>query len=164
MMGLEIHHVTLGLFLFFTLAIRQGVLGIFCWECNSEYDHRCKDPFRNFTFAPTDCSQRFLLHYPEHDATVCRKIVQRVKGEYRYIRSCGFLEDEKAARGCYRRAGTFDVQIEYCQCKHDECNAGYSMLLNNQSAHSKTVIIAASVAILMASYLYNTNKWMLLTT
>ena len=29
-----------------------------CWECNSQYDHRCGEHFDNFTVALVDCDQR----------------------------------------------------------------------------------------------------------
>ena len=29
-----------------------------CWECNSQYDHRCGEHFNNFTVALVDCDQR----------------------------------------------------------------------------------------------------------
>ena len=69
-----------------------------CWECNSQYDHRCGEAFDNFTVALVDCDQRSsdvahidrenLVRYNAYTvaeakeipdtskATVCRKTTQ----------------------------------------------------------------------------------------
>ncbi|XP_076365550.1 UPAR/Ly6 domain-containing protein crok-like [Tachypleus tridentatus] len=100
----------------------HGGTAIMCWECNSIYDPNCNDPFNNFTMALVDCSQRSLPHYPNTPATLCRKVIQKVNNEYRYIRSCGWLTDEKRESECMKRAGTYHVLIQYCNCKADGCN------------------------------------------
>ncbi|XP_013772681.1 uncharacterized protein LOC106457780 [Limulus polyphemus] len=101
----------------------QGGDAIKCWECNSLYDPNCADPFDNYTVAATDCADRFLPHYPNVSATLCRKIIQKVNNEYRYIRSCGWVHGEERFEGsCYKRAGTFHVMIDYCNCANDRCN------------------------------------------
>lgn len=100
----------------------KGGRAIKCWECNSHYDANCADPFENYTFALTDCSQRSLSHYPNTRASLCRKIVQKVNENYRYIRGCGWLPEEKEGVECVKRAGTFNVLVQYCNCKDDGCN------------------------------------------
>lgn len=96
---------------------------IHCWECNSHYDRNCADPFQNETFALTDCDQRDLEHLPQQKATVCRKIVQKVRDDYRFVRGCGWLSNEKEGSECFKRAGTFNVLIQFCSCGGDGCNA-----------------------------------------
>ena len=67
---------------------------IFCWDCNSAFDPRCKDKFNNISIAYTDCSQRSLDHLGDLTATFCRKTIQQ--GEFI----------------CYHRVGT-DPNIEH---------------------------------------------------
>ncbi|KFM58231.1 hypothetical protein X975_04859, partial [Stegodyphus mimosarum] len=114
--------VWLPLLVTFAFTIRTG-FAIKCWECNSRYDRDCGDPFNNATFALTDCNQRNLEHFPQQQATVCRKILQKVRDDYRIVRGCGFLSSEKEGSDCFKRAGTFNVLIQYCSCDSDGCNA-----------------------------------------
>lgn len=52
--------------------------GIKCWDCRSDADPKCSDPFDNTTFAITDCKQlRPLSYLPGVQATMCRKIRQK---------------------------------------------------------------------------------------
>lgn len=114
-----------GITLFLALAVKTGEC-IMCWECNSEYDRRCADDFNKGPFLMSDCSQRSLDHYPNITSTLCRKIVQKVDGQFRYIRTCGFLLEDR--EDCYRKAGTFNAQIEYCHCKDQPgCNSAPSV-------------------------------------
>ncbi|GFU29851.1 uncharacterized protein NPIL_288161 [Nephila pilipes] len=92
-----------------------------CWECNSKYDPNCGEPFKNHTISLADCSQRFLVHNMTITSTICRKITQRVQGELRIIRGCGFFNPE-AAGTCQTRAGTHLVFMHYCQCEGEGCN------------------------------------------
>lgn len=48
-----------------------------CWDCRSDIDPKCADPFDNTTFAITDCSTRKLEHLPGVRATMCRKMRQK---------------------------------------------------------------------------------------
>lgn len=110
------------LLLSFAFTIQSGI-AIKCWECNSHYDRNCADPFGNETFALTDCDQRELEHFPQQKASVCRKIIQKVRDDYRFVRGCGWLSSEKESTDCFKRAGTFNVLIQYCSCDADGCNA-----------------------------------------
>lgn len=61
-------------------------------------------------------------------ATMCRKIRQKVQGNWRTIRSCAFLGSPGDGTGnehhCRVRHGTHDIYIEYCTCNSkDGCNA-----------------------------------------
>lgn len=54
-----------------------------CWECRSDSDPKCSDPFDNSTLSITDCQQvPELEHLPGVKATMCRKI--RQKGTQRH--------------------------------------------------------------------------------
>lgn len=49
-----------------------------CWECRSDSDPKCADPFDNSTLSITDCKQVALLdHLPGVKPTMCRKIRQK---------------------------------------------------------------------------------------
>ncbi|GFY42917.1 uncharacterized protein TNIN_142121 [Trichonephila inaurata madagascariensis] len=111
----------------FAFTIHSGT-AIKCWDCNSHYDRNCADPFRNATFALTDCDQKNLDHFPQQKASVCRKIIQKVKDDYRFVRTCGWLSSEKENTDCFKRAGTFNVLIQYCSCDKDGCNAAPSSI------------------------------------
>ncbi|XP_054721103.1 uncharacterized protein LOC129230708 [Uloborus diversus] len=117
----------------------QSGLAIMCWECNSHYDKNCADPFRNSTFALTDCNQRERDDF-QQKATVCRKIIQKVRDDYRFVRGCGWLSAEKEGTDCFKRAGTFNVLIQYCSCDSDGCNAA-----PHTTSHSWIGLLAAVI-------------------
>ncbi|XP_054717896.1 uncharacterized protein LOC129227371 [Uloborus diversus] len=94
---------------------------IHCWECNSKYDPNCGEPFKPYSMALVDCGQRFLKQDLATSATICRKLSQKVQGETRIIRSCGYIDPQEAGT-CYNKAGTHLVFTEYCQCSGDGCN------------------------------------------
>lgn len=57
-----------------------------CWDCRSDADSKCSDPFDNRTFAITDCDQVKPIpyifdqtNYKTQKATMCRKIRQKGK-------------------------------------------------------------------------------------
>lgn len=53
-------------------------LCIKCWECRSDSDPKCADPFDNSTLSITDCKQvASLEHLPGVRPTMCRKIRQK---------------------------------------------------------------------------------------
>ncbi|XP_075215111.1 UPAR/Ly6 domain-containing protein crok-like [Lycorma delicatula] len=116
---------------------------IVCYQCNSEYDPRCGDPFDPYSLGTVNCSiQPPLEHLPELTPTICRKNVQRVYGKIRVVRGCGFIEDENKERACIQRTGTHDVFMNYCTCKGDLCNSAVSLT-------SSTLVILITAAILL---------------
>ncbi|OAD53823.1 hypothetical protein WN48_08796, partial [Eufriesea mexicana] len=51
---------------------------IICYQCNSEYDPRCGDPFDSYSLGTVNCSfQPRLEHLSFLEPTLCRKISQR---------------------------------------------------------------------------------------
>lgn len=97
------------------------VLAIKCWECRSDSDPKCADPFDNSTLSITDCKQEHEKeHLPGVKATMCRKIRQKVHGEWRYFRSCAWMGEpgiEGDERFCVMRTGSYNIFMEYCTCK-----------------------------------------------
>lgn len=144
-----IKHFWLAALLIAMVPAMQPVGAIKCYVCQSNVDPKCADPFDNLTLPITDCEA-----YPRADlvarnelevveekgffaafsqpapvkplrATMCRKIRQKVDGEWRTIRGCGYLG--LAGQGepnCQMRHGTYDVFMETCTCNDkDGCNA-----------------------------------------
>lgn len=107
----------------------QEGLSIKCWVCRSDSDPKCADPFDNSTVPVTDCKQEpDLQHLPGVRPTMCRKIRQKVHGEWRYFRSCAYMGEPGIGgdeRFCLMRLGTYNIFMEYCTCNSkDGCNAG----------------------------------------
>jgi len=105
-----------------------SVFSIKCWECRSDSDPKCADPFDNSTLSITDCRQvEPKEHLPGVRATMCRKIRQKVHGEWRYFRSCAWMGEpgiEGDERFCLMRTGTYNIFMEYCTCNSkDGCNS-----------------------------------------
>ncbi|XP_012269177.1 uncharacterized protein LOC105693673 [Athalia rosae] len=102
---------------------------IICYQCNSEYDPRCGDPFDSYTLGTVNCS---FQPRPEHlgnaEPTLCRKTLQKIYGKTRVVRGCGFLTDSRDDGDCVQRSGTHDVLAWYCACTTDLCNAANAKL------------------------------------
>lgn len=55
-------------------------MSIKCWDCRSDADPKCADPFDNSTLSITDCKQQpDLEHLPGVRPTMCRKVRQKGK-------------------------------------------------------------------------------------
>lgn len=55
-----------------------SVFSIKCWNCRSNNDPKCADPFDNSTVPITDCDQeKGLQHLPGLRPSMCRKIRQK---------------------------------------------------------------------------------------
>lgn len=142
----------------------QLVDAIKCYVCQSNVDPKCADPFDNLTLPITDCDaypRADLAQKSEYDiieekgffssfgqpspvkplqATMCRKIRQKVNGEWRTIRGCGYLgppgdSQDAPESNCQVRHGNYDIFMETCTCNSkDGCNGvtGISQLINNR--------------------------------
>ncbi|CAH2000870.1 unnamed protein product [Acanthoscelides obtectus] len=121
---------------FLLLIFIENAVSIKCWECRSDADPKCSDPFDNTTLAITDCKQlRSLDYLPNVQATMCRKIRQKVHGVWKYIRSCAYLGEPGLGgdeRFCLMRTGTYNIFMEYCTCNtKDGCNTASSLKLQS---------------------------------
>merc|ERR1719481_140345 len=135
---------------FFSILI-PGSLSIKCWECRSDGDPKCADPFDNRSFPITDCAGRSREHLPGLEATMCRKIRQKVNGEWRSIRSCAFLGEPGVGsdeRYCIHRSGTYNIHVEYCTCrKKDGCNGAPASVFI-----SEVVLVLACILNILATF------------
>jgi len=132
--------------------VSQIGYAIKCWDCRSDADSKCADPFDNTTFAITDCSQAKPIpyiydkdNYKTQTSTMCRKIRQKVNGVWKYFRSCAFL-GEKGIKGderfCLMRTGTYNIFMEYCTCNSkDGCNTSSHM------SHSIILVMGCLISI-----------------
>jgi len=106
--------------------------GIKCWVCNSFNDLGCGDPFDNSSFPITDCDAEYNKreNLIGVKATMCRKLVQKIQGKWRFIRGCAFLGEPGIGgdeRFCRRYMGNYDLYTEDCLCRSkDGCNGALS--------------------------------------
>jgi len=112
----------------YILGIQTGE-SIKCWVCRSDGDPKCADPFDNTSFPIADCrTEKPREHLPGLEPTMCRKVRQKVNGNWRYIRGCAWLGEPGVGRDeryCIHRSGTYNIHVEYCTCRSkDGCNAG----------------------------------------
>lgn len=153
-----------------------SVAAIKCYVCQSNIDPKCADPFDNLTLPITDCDaypRADLVHRNELDvieekgflelfsqpapvkplaASMCRKIRQKVDGEWRTIRGCGYLgppgelplEKTDSSGHCQMRFGSYDVFMESCTCNNkDGCNGSTSWI--TLSPVTISLLISASI-------------------
>ncbi|XP_014261939.1 uncharacterized protein LOC106674023 [Cimex lectularius] len=118
---------------------------IMCYQCNSEYDPRCGDPFDPYSLGKVNCSLvEPLEHLPGQRPSICRKNVQKVYGKIRVVRGCGYIQDSNLnAEKCLYRSGTYNVHAQYCSCTGDLCNSA------NQAVTSALLISFLTVAAIL---------------
>ena len=124
-----------------------------CWDCRSDNDPKCSDPFDNSTLAITDCNHEpDMEHLPGVRPTMCRKIRQKVHGEWRYFRSCAYMGEpgiEGDERFCLMRTGSYNIFMEFCTCNSkDGCN-GAGWLQGSGFAVMFSTLMVTAVAWLL---------------
>ncbi|CAH1984752.1 unnamed protein product [Acanthoscelides obtectus] len=112
-----------------------------CYDCNSKFDPRCGDPFDPYTIGIVNCSEKRLPHFP----VLCRKIVQKVEGETRVIRGCGYIRDDHDDKQCFKRTGTANVEVVHCSCTTSLCNSANSIHLSYLGYFSLLVLAISNV-------------------
>ncbi|KAL7738098.1 hypothetical protein ACLKA6_006445 [Drosophila palustris] len=120
----------------------QVSTALMCYDCNSEFDPRCGDPFEPYSIGEVNCSkQEPLEHLKEkYKPMLCRKTVQKIYGKTRIVRGCGYIPDERTDKECIRRSGTHDVSATYCACTKELCNG---------AASQKPLILALAAGLLL---------------
>lgn len=167
--GMKTNSIILTTFVLLIISFqKQLVDAIKCYVCQSNVDPKCADPFDNLTLPITDCDaypRADLVPKSEYDvieeksfflsfgqpapvkplrATMCRKIRQKVNGEWRTIRGCGYLgppgdSQEGPDSNCQIKHGTYDIFVETCACNSkDGCNAATGIV---QFANSEYLIL-----------------------
>lgn len=155
--------VFLSIFLFYILSIQSGD-SIKCWVCRSDGDPKCADPFDNKSFPITDCKiEKDRKHLGNLKATMCRKVRQKVEGNWRYLRSCAWLGEPGVGsaggytpdeRYCIHRSGTYNIHVEYCTCRSkDGCNGAESVRVSKVVF----VILASTLAWITSKYFMSTG-------
>lgn len=157
------------------------VLAIKCYVCQSNVDPKCADPFDNLTLPITDCDA-----YPRSDlvsktdfdlveeksfflslnqpapvkplrASMCRKTRQKVNGEWRTIRGCGYLgsindSPEGPENHCQIRHGNHDIFMESCACNSkDGCN--HATGIHRDAANWRLLALIAPATLTVSAYL-----------
>lgn len=118
------------------LACLQVTTALMCYDCNSEYDRRCGDPFDPYSIGEVNCSKQEPREHlkDKYKPILCRKTVQKIYGKVRIVRGCGYIPDDRSDNNeCLKRSGTHDVQALYCACTNDLCNHATSTLNNNKN-------------------------------
>ncbi|XP_048760155.1 uncharacterized protein LOC125669587 [Ostrea edulis] len=118
---MDVKYIQLSLVALVTLCLSfllQKASAIECFECNSRdpvYGARCKDSPKSLMALPQfykNCSQ---------ESGRCRKIQQEVDTDERIIRQCAI--NNHTELGCFERAGTYKIKMNYCECDTDGCNS-----------------------------------------
>ncbi|CAH2264725.1 jg5432 [Pararge aegeria aegeria] len=112
-------YITISVFL--VLCSTANVFGIKCWSCQSDTDPKCADPFDNTTVPITNCMKE------DGKWPMCRKIRQKVDGEWRISRGCALLDRSEIysdRRLCLKQTESNETIIEDCSClDRDGCNS-----------------------------------------
>lgn len=161
---------------------KQLAEAIKCYVCQSNVDPKCADPFDNLTLPITDCDaypradlvprsefdvleeKSFFLSFGQPApvkplrATMCRKTRQKVNGEWRTIRGCGYLgppgdSQDGPDSNCQIKHGNYDIFVETCACNSkDGCNAATGIL---QFASSEYLLCIQILTFLL--FLFQSN-------
>lgn len=113
--------------------LTRNVCALKCWNCQSSIDPKCADPFDNTTLPIVDCDAMLRTDGSDNRQLICRKIRQKVNGEWRTSRSCGYLDDDFYEGKCIVQRSS-DIFMEICSCKGKEgCNGAMNLVLTSGS-------------------------------
>ncbi|KAF5291540.1 hypothetical protein FQR65_LT01853 [Abscondita terminalis] len=106
--------------------IGHTVDAIKCWECRSDVDPHCADPFDNSTFPIMECKLARSKLFVGVESTMCQKIKRKEDGVWKVIRKCAFAGEvgtETWDGMSTPRYEPNNVYSEYYTCKNrDGCN------------------------------------------
>jgi hypothetical protein len=64
----------------------SAAIAIECYDCNSHFDARCADPFKEYGLGKVNCDEKVNTMPPNTTATFCRKTYQKgakfLRGEF----------------------------------------------------------------------------------
>jgi len=113
-----------------------------CFECRSDIQLNCGDPFFGGSVPATECT-----HINTNPSFMCFKASQYVGGTYITVRGCAPFDSETFNQGMQRQmVGSYWKGLNvFSLCDHDQCNNGNSITTN--------VVLSALIAIIM-QYLF----------
>lgn len=80
----------------FPFAVASGVM---CYQCNSEYDPRCGDPFNEYGLGMVNCSLKDRLeHLRDVEPTLCRKTTQKSEYALRWSKRTKYILQKRNIR------------------------------------------------------------------
>ncbi|XP_044739542.1 protein quiver-like [Chrysoperla carnea] len=148
--------ILLGVVFLSCFAIQNSIgYSIKCWECNSDFDPKCGDPFDNSTIPITDCAQRKpnLDYDPVVNSHSCEKKIQTdiITGKRSVVRSCGYQSPSVAFGKCKEPEQNSKIRIEFCELCSDKdgCNSAPSLLSRNSFTH----LLAFSFAAIIGNFI-----------
>lgn len=125
-------------------SVISSVFSIQCYQCNSMWDGKCGEIFRESPTNVVDCDKEAAGLVPEIKATFCRKILQKSEklrrwwfnliliilayGHVRVIRSCGFVLNKPSKQNnCEFYSFVKASESTYCECDKDLCNGSFRL-------------------------------------
>nr|XP_023021840.1 protein quiver-like [Leptinotarsa decemlineata] len=112
--------ITFGIFFIMSCFLKEG-LSLRCWNCRSDTDPSCADPFNNATLPLTYCET--LANDLTIDHNRCRKVVKKENGEWVTFRSCGRRTDPEIQGDEPSCTIKSENNMQLCVCsKLDGCN------------------------------------------
>ncbi|XP_053212561.1 uncharacterized protein LOC128396067 [Panonychus citri] len=137
------------------------VYSLRCYTCNSIVDPYCTNPFNPPDFGPlaikytADCDATIKTIVDKNDSTsigvdrvpglgyasICRKTVQKVDGQERVHRSCGWYKAASETPGCYQKTGSMGITHQICSCRSDFCNGSVDFQISLITILIPTIIL-----------------------
>ena len=99
-----------------------------CYECQSNVEGPCGDPFDFDLFPLTNCTEKFAANDKIHRQEFCRKTIEYLIDDQppRVIRSCGLPSEIERPDRCVTRISN-EIRVDYCTCFDDSCNDATSL-------------------------------------
>ena len=114
-----------------------------CYECQSNMNDFCGDPFDYNHNRLTNCSEKYIGY--DHDVQFCRKTIEYLFEDRapRVIRGCGWPKDIERQDRCIMRISN-EIRVNYCTCTDSSCNTS---MIANVSLFAIPITLLAKVLI-----------------